>query len=77
LNTNKQLKRYKTMKKNDNYLPEHTGKKDYKPPVVMISYVTMEQGIAASSAQIIPGGSSNTPAVTDWDEKKDEQNWEF
>lgn len=30
----------------------------------------MEQGIASSSAQIVPGGSTNTPTITDWDEKK-------
>ena len=37
-----------------------TEKKDYKPPVLGVVYVTMEQGIASSSAQIVPGGSTNT-----------------
>jgi hypothetical protein len=54
-----------------------TEKKYYEPPVLEILYVKMEQGIASSSAQIVPGGSTNTPTITDWDEKKDEQNWEF
>lgn len=30
-----------------------TEKKDYKPPVLGVVYVTMEQGIASSSAQIV------------------------
>ncbi|MDV3943412.1 hypothetical protein CMT69_00470 [Elizabethkingia anophelis] len=65
------------MRKNDKQFMNQTEKKDYKPPVLGVVYVTMEQGIASSSAQIVPGGSTNTPTITDWDEKKDEQNWEF
>ncbi|WP_395765176.1 hypothetical protein [Elizabethkingia anophelis] len=58
------------MRKNDKQLMKQTEKKDYKPPVLGVVYVTMEQGIASSSAQIVPGGSTNTPTITDWDEKK-------
>ncbi|KUY17773.1 hypothetical protein BAZ12_17810 [Elizabethkingia miricola] len=65
------------MRKNDKKLMNQTEKKYYEPPVLEVLYVKMEQGIASSSAQIVPGGSTNTPTITDWDEKKDEQNWEF
>ena len=46
-------------------------KKDYVPPEILeIRFIETEQGVANSSSQIIPGGSGNQPAVTDWVEKR-------
>ncbi|WP_367329757.1 hypothetical protein [Sphingobacterium multivorum] len=57
---------------------ESTKKKKYVAPKIERIYrVDMEESIATSSATISPGGSSNTPQVTDWEEKKIEKDWNF
>jgi hypothetical protein len=53
-------------------------KKRYIAPKIELAYIVqLETGIAASSATITPGETTNTPVVTDWEEKKNEQNWNF
>lgn len=53
-------------------------KKSYIAPKLELAYVVeLETGIAASSATLMPGETNNIPVVTDWDEKKNEQNWNF
>lgn len=53
-------------------------KKNYIAPKIELAYIIeLETGIAASSATVTPGGTNNAPVVTDWEEKKDEHNWNF
>ncbi|WP_336834218.1 hypothetical protein [Sphingobacterium siyangense] len=52
-------------------------KKKYVAPKIERIYVDMEESIAAGSATISSGGVTNTPQVTDWEEKKIEKDWNF
>lgn len=57
---------------------EPTKKKKYVAPKIELIYrVDMEESIATSSATISSGGVTNTPQVTDWEEKKIEKDWNF
>ncbi|MFD2966509.1 hypothetical protein [Sphingobacterium bambusae] len=52
-------------------------KQPYVAPKIEVTYVKLEQGLAASSARIVPGGDNNVPTVTDWDDREVEENWNF
>lgn len=52
-------------------------KEGYIPPTLRITIVEMEEGIAAGSAQVTPGGASGTPLVEDFVESNDQQTWDF
>ncbi|RKO69905.1 hypothetical protein D7322_20320 [Sphingobacterium puteale] len=54
-----------------------TKKEGYMPPTLKITIVEMEEGIAAGSAQVTPGGSGGTPLVEDYNESTDQQTWDF
>lgn len=55
-----------------------TSKKRYLSPKIEHVYlVELEMGIATSSATVVPGDANNTPSVTEWEEVKNEQNWNF
>ncbi|MDR2230163.1 MAG: hypothetical protein LBE39_11910 [Flavobacteriaceae bacterium] len=66
------------MNKNDNEKKVEVGiKRLYVPPIIDITFVTLENCFANSSAEIILVRPYNVPTVTDWEEKKDEQDWKF
>lgn len=52
-------------------------KKGYIPPTLRVTIVEMEEGIAAGSAQVTPGGTGGTPLVEDFTESTDQQTWDF
>lgn len=55
-----------------------TSKKPYLSPKIEHVYIVeLEMGIAASSVTVAPGEANNTPSITDWEEEKNEQNWNF
>ncbi|WP_294346677.1 hypothetical protein [Sphingobacterium sp.] len=56
---------------------ESTKKKYVAPKIELVLHVDMEESIATSSAIVIPGGTTNTPQVTDWEERKIEKDWNF
>lgn len=58
-------------------LEETTLKKKYQSPTIICIVSELENGIATTSTQIQFGGSTGTPEVTDWEEKKNEQFWDF
>lgn len=54
------------------------SKKTYVSPKIELIYIVeCEMSIAASSATVFPGDANNTPTVTEWEETKNEQNWNF
>ncbi|MCT3702487.1 hypothetical protein HZQ89_08675 [Elizabethkingia anophelis] len=50
---------------------DNISQKRYVSPKIEISFIEMEQGIAAQSANLNPGTSSDpfTPRVEDWNNK--------
>ncbi|MDV2445994.1 hypothetical protein CMU93_00580 [Elizabethkingia anophelis] len=53
-------------------------KKEYIPPAISVEIIELEYNLAnTSTTTITPGGNNGVPNVEDWEENKDEQNWEF
>ncbi|WP_225551769.1 hypothetical protein [Sphingobacterium bovistauri] len=49
----------------------------YFAPKIEFVLFELEDGIATASTQIQIGGTNGTPQVTDWEEVKDQQFWDF
>lgn len=56
------------------------SKTEYIAPVIQVSTIELEQGIAASSARLVPGGTnpnSANPQVEDWTTEKIDRDLTF
>ncbi|MGJ1266926.1 hypothetical protein ACR78G_07035 [Sphingobacterium spiritivorum] len=56
------------------------NKTDYISPAIYSSTIELEQGIAASSARLVPGGTTNgsaNPQVEDWTTEKIDKDLTF
>jgi len=59
------------------YLTKRNKKKKYTSPAITLFYIKLEEGISTSSAMLTGPSTNDGPQIVDWEQKEDEQFWDF